>query len=68
MTASPEHAQEFESGEVVEPGEYIDIETGARVIVQERDELPGGSRIVQFRRRFRRIDSFTSSRIYHTEL
>lgn len=48
--------QEFGSGEIVEPGVYIDVETGAIIKVNERDELPDGRREVRFIRRFRRLD------------
>lgn len=47
--------EEFGSGEVVEPGVYIDVETGSVVQIQERDELPEGSRVVSYQRRFRRV-------------
>jgi hypothetical protein len=52
-----EHTSEYTSGEVVEPGVYVDVETGAIVKVNERDELPQGRRVVMYRRRFRRVDS-----------
>jgi hypothetical protein len=54
---------EYKSGDVVEPGEYIDIETGAKVYIRERDELPSGHKEIEYRRRFRKVDSFTSSRL-----
>ena len=47
--------REYGSGEIVEPGVYVDVETGAIVQVQLRDELPEGSRVIHYRRRFRRI-------------
>jgi hypothetical protein len=47
---------EYSSGDVVEPGIYLDIETGAIVKIQERDELPEGSRVVRYPRRFRRLE------------
>ena len=47
--------REYGSGEIVEPGYYVDIESGAVVQVNATDELPEGSRIVQYRRRFRRV-------------
>ena len=49
--------QEYGSGEVVEPGVYIDVETGSVVQIRERDELPEGNRIVRYRRRFRRVET-----------
>ena len=47
--------QEYGSGEIVDPGYYVDLETGAVVQVREPDELPTGSRTIQYRRRFRRV-------------
>ncbi len=55
-------SQEFTSGEVVEPGDYLDMDTGALVQIRERDELPEGNRIVRYRRRFRRVEPATASR------
>lgn len=49
--------REYGSGEVVEPGVYIDVETGAIIKVNERDELPDGRRVVRYNRRFRRLDA-----------
>jgi len=49
------NVREFGSGEVVEPGVYIDVETGAVVEMRERDELPAAVRLVRYRRRFRRV-------------
>ena len=48
--------REYGSGDIVEPGDYIDLETGAMVYMRERDELPDG-RIVLYHRRFRRVAS-----------
>ena len=59
MTTRP---QEYGSGEIVEPGVYLDIDTGAVVQIRERDELPEGNRVVRYRRRFRRVES-TSPRV-----
>ena len=53
-------SQEFGSGEVVEPGVYLDMDTGAVVQIRERDELPEGNRIVRYRRRFRRVEPVES--------
>jgi hypothetical protein len=47
---------EYGSGEVVEPGVYIDLDTGAIVKINERDELPEGQRVISYQRRFRRVD------------
>ena len=47
---------EYGSGEVVEPGVYIDVDTGSIVKINERDELPEGQRVISYRRRFRRVD------------
>jgi hypothetical protein len=56
MAASQcQEEKEFRSGDIVEPGLYLDIETGSVVQIQERDELPDGSRMVHYRRRFRRV-------------
>ena len=52
--------EEYRSGEVVEPGVYLDMDTGAVVQVRERDELPEGNRIIRYRRRFRRVESADS--------
>lgn len=46
---------EYGSGDVVDPGYYVDLETGAVVQVREPDELPTGSKTIEYRRRFRRI-------------
>ena len=48
--------REYGSGDVVEPGLYVDIETGATVLVREPDELPEGSRVIRYRRRFQRVE------------
>ncbi len=53
--------REYGSGEVVEPGTYVDLETGAVIRIQERDELPEGSRVVHYRRRFRRMEAENST-------
>jgi len=47
--------REYASGEVVEPGVYIDLDSGSVVQMRATDELPEGSRIVHFRRRFKRV-------------
>ena len=47
--------REYRSGDIVEPGCYLDIETGSIVQVREADELPTGNRTIQYRRRFRRV-------------
>jgi len=47
--------REYRSGEIVDPGYYVDLETGAVVQVRESDELPTGSRTIEYRRRFRRV-------------
>ena len=46
---------EFGSGEIVDPGVYIDVDSGSVVKVQERDTLPEGVRVVHYNRRFRRV-------------
>ena len=52
--------REYRSGELVEPGVYMDMDTGAVVEVYERDELPQGVRLVRYPRRFRRVDALPS--------
>ncbi|CCW36200.1 hypothetical protein CWRG_01683 [Chthonomonas calidirosea] len=47
--------EEFVSGEVVEPGVYEDLESGAILEIREPDALPEGARVVHYLRRFRRI-------------
>ena len=46
-------------GDEVDPGTYIDVDSGAVVEVHERDELPEGSRLIRYRRRFRRVETWT---------
>ena len=48
--------REFQSGDIVDPGTYVDIETGATVEVREADSLPEGRRVVTYARRFQRVD------------
>ena len=48
---------EYGSGEIVEPGVYIDVDTGAVIKINETDELPTGQRLIHYRRRFRRVDN-----------
>ena len=47
---------EFGSGEIVSPGRYLDIESGALVEIRESDSLPEGVRVVRYSRRFRRLE------------
>ena len=49
--------REYGSGDVVEPGYYVDLETGSVVQIKEPDELPEGNRVVRYRRRFRRVSA-----------
>ncbi len=51
--------REYGSGDIVEPGVYRDLDTGAIVRVQESDELPVGSRVMVYRRRFQRMTEET---------
>ena len=53
---------EFGSGETVEPGVYLDLDSGSVVEVQERDTLPEGVRVVHYNRRFRRLKDSERSR------
>ena len=48
---------EFDSGETVDPGVYVDLDSGSIVKVQERDTLPEGVRVVHYNRRFRRVEA-----------
>lgn len=47
---------EFVSGEIVTPGIYVDVQTGATITMREEDELPEGVRVLRFARRFRRLE------------
>lgn len=47
--------RDYCSGEEVEPGIYLDMETGDVVHVLERDTLPDGVRVVHHVRRFRKV-------------
>ena len=49
--------REFVSGEIVEPGVYVDVESGVIVRVAEPDELPDGRMVMRYDRRFRKIES-----------
>ena len=55
-TTMPEE-RVYDSGEIVAPGTYVDMENGAIVQVREADELPTGRRTIEYRRRFRRVPS-----------
>ena len=50
--------REYGSGEAVEPGIYMDIDTGDIVEVYQPDELPEGIRLVRYTRRFRLMELF----------
>ena len=56
QTTLADRPQEYGSGEIVEPGVYRDMDTGALVQIRERDELPEGNQLVSYRRRFRRVE------------
>lgn len=47
---------EFVSGEIVPPGVYVDVESGATVRVAVADELPEGRVVMRYSRRFRRVE------------
>ena len=47
--------KEYGSGEMVEPGAYVDVETGAVIEVKLTDTLPEGHKVIEYRRRFRKI-------------
>ncbi len=50
---------------MVEPGVYVDLETGFIIRINERDELPEGQKVVSYPRRFRLLDS-ASARVVTT--
>lgn len=54
--------REYTSGELVQPGVYIDMDSGAIIEVHVADELPEGSKIVEYKRRFRMVTSETKER------
>jgi hypothetical protein len=56
---------EYRTGEMVEPGVYVDLETGFIIRINERDELPEGQKVVSYPRRFRLLDS-ASARVVTT--
>ena len=56
----PNH-NEYESGDVVAPGVYIDVDTGAVVKINQPDELPEGQRLIHYRRRFRRVGNLAAA-------
>lgn len=49
-------SEEFISGQEVEPGTYLDIEAGTVIHVQEKDFLPEGRRVIEYTRKFRKIE------------
>lgn len=53
---APHTLDEFISGEVVAPGVYVDVESGATVEVREADTLPEGRQLVSYTRRFRKLE------------
>ena len=55
MYSSVSTVREYTSGELVQPGVYIDVDSGAIVAVHVADELPEGSKIVAYKRRFRKV-------------
>jgi hypothetical protein len=57
-TLSEGRIREYRSGERVDPGLYLDVETGAVVRMWEREELPEEVRLVRLSRRFRRLESW----------
>ncbi len=48
--------REYTSGELVQPGLYLDVDNGALIEVHLSDELPVGSKIIEYKRRFRRVE------------
>ncbi|MCS6775523.1 MAG: hypothetical protein RMJ43_05965 [Chloroherpetonaceae bacterium] len=59
---APRARDVFVSGEIVEPGTYRDIKTGALVTLFHMDTLPEEVRIVRLPRRFYRVDAPESER------
>ena len=47
--------REYGSGDIVEPGTYVDVETGSVVLVQLADQLPEGRKVIEYRRRFKKV-------------
>lgn len=54
---APPTPNEFMSGETVEPGVYVDIETGATLTLMVADVLPDSVQLIRLRRRFRRVEN-----------
>jgi len=57
MTEAITEGRIFVSGESVEPGNYLDLETGAKVRVLERDQLPHNEHVVRTPRIFVRMET-----------
>jgi hypothetical protein len=55
MPVTENTIREYSSGDDVEPGVYLDMESGDVVHILERDALPEGTRVVHYRRRFRKV-------------
>ena len=55
MPVAETTVREYPSGEEVEPGVYLDVDTGDVVHILERDSLPEGVRVVHYGRRFRKV-------------
>ncbi len=47
----------YRSGEDVDPGVYIDMDSGDVITVNERDTLPEGIEVIRYLRRFRRVEA-----------
>ena len=54
--------REYLSGELVQPGVYLDVDNGAIIQVHVVDELPEGSKIVEYKRRFRMVSDSSLNR------
>lgn len=52
----------FRSGEEVDPGVYIDMDSGDVVKVNEKDALPEGIQVIRYLRRFRRVEGVSETR------
>lgn len=62
MTDQDPEQRIFVSGERVQPGAYLDMETGALVHVLEPDELPARVQLVHAPRLFLRVDEAEEAR------
>ncbi|GDX41152.1 hypothetical protein LBMAG21_14440 [Armatimonadota bacterium] len=52
----------FRSGEEVDPGVYIDMDSGDVIKVNERDSLPEGIQVIRYLRRYRRVEGASETK------